>query len=83
MVMQFLKYRRLLFTTEFQHIKYFVPEKHLMDQQDFLAEMKRICPEIQIKPGEPTFADVRQDKTPKLLILGKLGDILVNQYFNQ
>lgn len=69
LVLEMLKYRKQLFTTEFSKIIYCVPEKHLDNQRQFLFSLRRACPEVEIRGGQINFGDIRGTTLPKLIVL--------------
>jgi len=69
LVLEMLKFRKQLFTTDFSKIIYCIPEKHLDNQRPFLSSMRRVCPEVEIRGGQINFGDIRGTSLPKLIIL--------------
>lgn len=51
---------------------YCLPEKHLVTDRDFIAELKKACPQVDIKAGPPNYGDIESTSLPKLLILDDL-----------
>ena len=68
MVLEMLKFRKQLFTTDFSKIIYCVPEKHLDNQRQFLSSLTRVCPEVEIRGGQVNYGDIRGTTLPKLVI---------------
>jgi hypothetical protein len=68
MVLEMLKFRKQLFTTEFSKIIYCVPERHLDNQRQFLTSLTRVCPEVEIRGGQVNYGDIRGTTLPKLIV---------------
>ena len=66
-MLEILRFRHQLFTTEFHKILYCLPEKHLANQTAFLDQLKKACPEVIIRGGDVNYADFRGDSLPKLI----------------
>lgn len=65
--MEILRHRQVLFTTKFSKILYCLPVKHLANQAGFISELKKACPEVIVRGGDPNFHDFRGDTLPKLI----------------
>lgn len=68
LILEMLKFRKQLFTTEYSKIIYCVPEKHLDNQRTFLASLSRVCPELEVRGGQINFGDIRGNTLPKMVI---------------
>jgi len=44
-----------------------LPPKHLANQAAFIAELKKACPEVIVRGGDPLYTDFRGDTLPKLI----------------
>ena len=66
-MLEILRFRHQLFTTEFHKILYCLPEKHLANQTAFFDQLKKACPEVIIRGGDVSYADFRGDNLPKLI----------------
>jgi hypothetical protein len=66
-MMEILRHRQVLFTTKFSKILYCLPAKHLANQTGFISELKKACPEVIVRGGDPNFNDFRGDTLPKLI----------------
>jgi len=66
-MLEILRHRQVLFTTKFSKILYCLPPKHLANQAAFIAELKKACPEVIVRGGDPLYTDFRGDTLPKLI----------------
>ena len=66
-MLEILRHRQVLFTTKFSKIFYYLPAKHLANQAAFISELKKACPEVLIRGGDPNYSDFRGDTLPKLM----------------
>ncbi|HEY7535912.1 MAG TPA: hypothetical protein VH878_08195 [Thermodesulfobacteriota bacterium] len=39
----------------------------MANQTAFISELKKACPEVIVRPGDPTYSDFRGDTLPKLI----------------
>jgi len=78
LIKEVLRFRRQLFTTEYQNIYYCMPEGPLnTGTQRYIAELKQLCPGLQILEDLPSMELMRSSELPKLFIL----DDLMQQIF--
>lgn len=68
LVLEMLKFRKQLFTTEFSKIIYCVPERHLDNQRQYLTALSRACPEVEVRGGQINYGDIRGTTLPKLVV---------------
>jgi len=87
MVLEMLKFRKQLFTTQYSKIIYNVPDKHLDNQREFLFSLRRSCPEVEIRGGQINFGDIRGTSLPKLIIFDdcqlSMDSHLLDELFSQ
>jgi len=70
LIKEILKYRNQLFTTHYDAIYYCLPGHLLLANEDFIKELKSVCPDIRILENEPPASLLRESKLPKLFIMG-------------
>lgn len=69
LIKEILKYQNQLMTTHFDAIYYCLPT-HLYDaNQNYLEELRKVCPSIRILENEPSLSLIRANKLPTLFIL--------------
>lgn len=70
-----VKYRKELFTTQFNRIIYSIPPEAHHRKKNFYEELKKLYPEIELVFGLPKEDSVLDNELPKLLLIGKNADI--------
>ncbi len=80
LILELLRNRDLVYTSKFTRIVYSLPEDSAHLHQDYLADLRQACPELEVVEGLPDLSalELRVDKRPKLLIL----DDLIQRAFN-
>ena len=79
-----LKHREVLFSTNFDRIVYFMPHKNFSAHQDFIKKMQSVCSKLEVKFELPTPGDIKSDLLPKLFLIDDLmGPLLNSVYFEE
>jgi len=77
LIKEILRYRRQLFTTEYPSIYFCMSEaRNNSGFEQYIREVKSICPDVQIIEGLPTLDLLRSSELPKLFILDDLMEAL-------
>lgn len=79
LMLEIIRYRKLLFTTEFQEIYFCVPANHLGVAKEYIEKLKSVCPTIRILTGLPPLTLFQSSRVPKLFML----DDMVEDVFRE
>ena len=71
MMLEMVRNRRLLFSTEFHRIMYCIPAETEHQKRDFFNELRKEFPQMELILGLPKESNVLDNKLPKLIIIGK------------
>ena len=77
-ILQMVRNRRLLFSTEFHRIMYCIPAETEHQKREFFEELRKEFPHIELVLGLPKESNVLDNKLPKLIIIGK---VIFKNYF--
>lgn len=69
LIKEILRYRNQLFTTHYDAIYYCLPAHLMTANEEYLKQLKSICPDVRIIENEPPLSLLRESKLPKLFIL--------------
>lgn len=72
LLLEFLKYRNQLFTTEYDAIFYCFHADNFAANQEYLDELRKICPKIKIVEGLPPISFFQNSRLPKLFLFDDL-----------
>lgn len=82
LIMEMLKHRKQLFTTEFDRIFYFMPMNLRSQQDDFIKKLEAVVPRIQIEHSAPKIEMFNYSNLAKLIVLDDMmGQIFTDQEY--
>src|SRR5512132_4009387 len=68
-ILECLKHREQLFTSKFDSITYFLPERSSYSKDSVIKDLKNKFPTIKIRMGLPSITEGFSDSLPKLWII--------------
>lgn len=81
LLLELIRHRKLLFTTEFQEIYFCVPANHLSVAKNYIEKLKEVCPGVRILTGLPGLSLFQSSRVPKLFILDDMVEDLFREAY--
>lgn len=75
-ILKLLKHRKQMFSTAFSRIVYCVPGNSLEAHQNFITQLKEVCPTVEVSIDLPKSSELKSDLLHKLFILDDLFHLI-------